>query len=182
MLEPRKKSFGRAVLVIGLVVLFCSGQSCIASRGSTCSLQSDCQSQGQFCAGSGFCQAECRADVDCPCGSHCAVTCGICVRNDLLGPATCVAFQSGLSTNDVLGACSVVPPTAAADAGQGDGRLCMPQVTQPSCVTSPPVAAAGSGGSGGGEAGTVGMSEGGTPPDEQGGDAASLGGAAGSAK
>jgi hypothetical protein len=98
----------------------------------------------------GYCRAECVRDQDCPCGSTCAPSCGICIRDDLRGPATCFPFANGLATTDVLGACRAdvadggsvprVKSRSRVDAGQSaDGGVCPPRVIdQPSCAESPP--------------------------------------------
>jgi hypothetical protein len=52
-----------------------------------------------------FCESECTASNDCPCGSFCAQGCNLCVRDDLSGPATCFAFNRGLTVAEVLGVC-----------------------------------------------------------------------------
>jgi hypothetical protein len=170
---------GRIVrgLVAGsaLVALF-QTPSCVGTRGGTCYSNTDCKS-GSFCADSGFCDYECKSHIDCPCGSTCIDKCGICLRDDLRGPATCFPLKRGLSTDEVLGACAVEPTntdsemSAAGGSGGGNGgsddeRLCDPHADAPACLASPPLGgsggAGGAGGSGGeppvgGEGGTAGM-------------------------
>jgi hypothetical protein len=147
------RKLGRAARAVIAVVALLSSvqmQSCVGKRGHTCYVNSDCES-GSFCADSGFCDSECRADRDCPCGSHCEAGCGLCVRDDLQGPATCFPYQRGLDTNEVLGVCAVKPTTTtqsgAGGAGPDEERLCAPNASQPQCLASPP--SGGSAGSGG---------------------------------
>ncbi len=87
------------------------GAGCVGQRAEVCQVNSDCAA-GTVCSGEGFCTWECAQDQDCPCGSFCARTCGLCVRDDFLGPATCFAFQNGLDTDAVLGACRANRPEA----------------------------------------------------------------------
>lgn len=160
--------------------------SCVASRPEKCSFASECE-QG-FCDSQGFCQSECKADHDCPCGSTCAPSCGICVRNDDRGqgPATCFPLRNGLDTRDVLGVCRADLGTQAPVSPQvmADGGVCVgPPVTLPECPSSPlaqrflPSGGAGgtdgAGGTGGG--GTGGIEDAGPDPVVDSGDDASGG-------
>jgi hypothetical protein len=97
---------------------------CIGDRSSRCELSSDCDSG--FCSDSGFCDQECRNNADCPCGSTCETSCGICVRLDGTGPATCFPFERGLNTEEVLGVCRFrmpqpVMPTESGEPRAGEG-------------------------------------------------------------
>lgn len=146
-----------AAIVAGSVPI-----ACIGNPPESCRVNSDCGSDS-FCDGDGFCYSECRRDADCPCGSTCAASCGMCIRDDQRGPATCVPYQHGLTTAEVLGAClrpdggvpvsrsSTETDAEVADAGT-DSRDCPLQLpTLPICVPSPPVdgGSAGGGGSAG---------------------------------
>lgn len=152
-----KRARGRVVGTVFALALVSSilslPTSCIADRPRSCASQSDCVSatgsQGQICGLQGFCVNECLSDSDCPCGSFCAGSCGVCIRLDVQGPASCFAYGEGLGTNDVLGACrgstdagvhvssSTVVQDGAADAAPADAGACM--LSQPICSTSPPL-------------------------------------------
>jgi hypothetical protein len=93
----------RAPAVMTLATML-GAAGCVSHPESTCERQSDCDRRG-FCSGAGFCEAECKDTIDCPCGSFCAPGCNICVRDDLSGPATCFAFNRGLTVAEVLGVC-----------------------------------------------------------------------------
>lgn len=153
--------------------------ACVGDPPNSCRLSSDCGA-GAFCDGSGFCYSECRRDADCPCGSTCTASCGICVRDDQRGPATCLPFQHGLTTAEVLGACirpdggvpAVADQRSPAAAGSKsdastDSRDCPLELpTLPICLPSPP-ADAGSDANGGGSG--SGPSEGGVAGEPNGG-------------
>lgn len=137
-----------------------SAYSCVAARPETCTYANECP-QG-FCDSQGFCQSECKQDIDCPCGSTCAASCGICLRNDALGqgPATCFPLRNGLDTRDVLGVCraDLSTPTTAASQVVADAGVCVgPPVTLPECPSSPLaqrfLPSGGAGGAGGGSGG-----------------------------
>lgn len=101
--------------------------ACIGVRPAVCEGNSDCGS-GAVCGGAGFCISECTAASDCPCGAFCAQSCGLCLRTDFAGPATCFAYQNGLDTTGVLGACrsdigDASTPAAAGPVGLADGPL-----------------------------------------------------------
>ena len=125
--------------IAGISVLVASN-ACVPDRPSACRTSHDCDSG--ICNLHGFCEAECAADRDCPCGSKCATTCGLCIRDDWSGPATCFAFDRGMSTDAVLGSCRTDQPPAT-DAGAAvvvDGGVCQaPPPTLPSCLASPPI-------------------------------------------
>jgi hypothetical protein len=90
--------------------------ACVGDRPDSCERQSDCTSG--FCSSAGFCELECSTDRDCPCASFCSMDCRICLRNDLTGPATCFAYNRGLSNAEILGACrSGLPDASPAEAG-----------------------------------------------------------------
>jgi hypothetical protein len=80
--------------------------SCIGERPRRCETQRDCAGENSVCSTRGFCQSECSQDLDCPCSSYCAVGCGVCLRSDNTGAATCFAGENGLSAPDILGVCS----------------------------------------------------------------------------
>lgn len=112
-------------------------QACIGDRPVTCRTSSDCESS--FCADSGFCDRECREHIDCPCGSVCATSCGLCVRLDGRGPATCFALSRGLDTNEVLGACREHQLSQETLGEGGDTGTCDEEPpTLPVCLGSPP--------------------------------------------
>jgi hypothetical protein len=128
----------------GAAIALLSADACVPDRPASCRTPSDCQSG--ICNLQGFCESECTQDRDCPCGAHCATVCGLCVRDDGLGPATCFAFERGLTTDLVLGTCRVDGGVLVPDAASvGDGGVCQsPPPTLPSCVASPPISDAGS--------------------------------------
>ena len=140
-MAPRPAVMTRAAAVL---FVFCAVVSCIGtSRAKECSSNSECSTG--FCGLRGFCTAECHADTECPCGAFCATACGICLRHDLAGPATCFAFRQGLSTADVLGVCRAAVEDAASppinDAGLVEAGACnQPPLTLPQCIDSPPEA------------------------------------------
>jgi hypothetical protein len=94
---------GRQPRLLGLLLLFAT-TGCVSHSEDACQKQSDCDGHG-FCGGAGFCESECIKSTDCPCGSFCAPGCNICVRDDLAGPATCFAFNRGMTVAEVLGVC-----------------------------------------------------------------------------
>lgn len=112
---------------------------CIGPRDS-CERHSDCASG--ICSANGYCQTECKANRDCPCGAHCEASCGVCIRDDGAGAATCFAFHHGVGRDEVLGACGLgAPETSPTEAGTDD-RVCAPHVlTLPECVEDPPAPA-----------------------------------------
>jgi len=119
--------------------------ACVTHSQSSCERQSDCAGSG-FCSNAGFCESECKVSTDCPCGSFCAEGCNICVRDDLSGPATCFAFNRGLTVAEALGTCR---------SGFGDAREVSPvcqldPVTPKDCEIKVHLDA-GSASSGGGE-------------------------------
>lgn len=92
---------------------------------SDCVLHADSGRLG-ICSAHGFCRRECNLAEDCPCGSFCAA-CGVCVRNDLAGPATCFGLDNFHSDAELVGACvGSAPPPAARDD-------CPNDVTAPVC-------------------------------------------------
>jgi hypothetical protein len=104
------------VLALGIMAV----SSCIGERPRRCETQRDCGGENSVCSTRGFCQNECSQDADCPCSSYCAIGCGICLRSDNTGAATCFAGENGLSAPDILGVCSSSIRQAApqpADAG-----------------------------------------------------------------
>jgi hypothetical protein len=178
------------IAVVGLVLPL----GCVGSRPNSCRLNSDCAT-GSFCDGDGFCYQECRKDSDCPCGSTCSGACGICVRDDHLGPATCVPFQHGLTTAEVLGAClrsTSGPAPAASEGSAGENEMASvdastrqcPLVipTLPLCLPSPPEdagsdasdSATPSDTGASGQAGANSLDAGDTTPPAQGGEGGSL--------
>lgn len=108
----------RAFLVVAALLPL--GSSCISNRKAPCVRSSDCANG--YCGADGFCETECSRDEDCPCGSRCAIGCGICIRDDGTGPATCEPFDRGLSLAEILGVCR------SAGAPQGGSS---PEITGP---------------------------------------------------
>jgi hypothetical protein len=102
-----KSSLMSGVTAVGLVLFLSTATvSCVGNRPPTCERQSDCtRMDAGFCSGAGFCESECASSTDCPCGSFCAKTCNICVRDDLKGPATCFPFSQGMTVAEILGVC-----------------------------------------------------------------------------
>lgn len=147
---------------------------CIGERPEKCTYHSDCRDS--FCSAQGFCVSECDQDRDCPCGSVCVKGCGLCVREDGAGLATCFAINRGVSAAEALGSC-VLPPQsangAAGAAGQTEStRACGDVVAPPlTCIDSPQ----GSGGSGE-DVGGAGSSSGGSAQNGMGGVDTSMGG------
>jgi hypothetical protein len=132
--------------------------SCIAHRPDKCSESSDCTDG--FCNARGFCESECTANIDCPCGSWCATSCGICIRDDLKGPATCEPSGHGLSTKDVLGVCreaiaAHVETVALAGAG-GASEECKFEASAFPCSAEPVESTGGMGPGGSGSTGGTG--------------------------
>ena len=132
-------------LLLSVAVL---GTGCVVDRRAACRFHSDCDDG--YCAQTGFCRRECVEDEDCPCGSYCAAGCGICIRDDNAGPATCIPLDDGLTTDaEVTGACRLRSPSR--DAAAPDG--------------GPATDAAGAGSDGGSDAGAA---DSGDPPGDGG--------------
>ena len=109
----------------GLWSVFCL-LACIGDRPIPCDRQSDCTDS--TCSTRGFCQSECSSNSDCPCGSYCATGCGVCIREDNVGPGTCFATLQGLTTTEVMGACLGHLQSA------GGAEDCRPSEETLSCV------------------------------------------------
>ena len=150
-----KKTPTRRLAVLGsLLAAMALLVACIGtSRAKSCSFTSECESS--ICNIRGFCESECRTNADCPCGAFCATTCGVCLRNDRRGPASCFAFRHGYDTNAVLGAClagrslegsngdatteddaAAVSASSPEAAASGTGPC---QLVEPVCKESPPL-------------------------------------------
>ena len=128
-LGEKRSIVARAVLP-GLVALLLGGSlcaACIGQRPQVCQSNADC-AFGTVCGGDGFCTWECAASNDCPCGSFCSPSCGLCIRNDFRGPATCFAFQNGLDTDAVRGACRADFPDGNQGAAATNGGVPVPQM------------------------------------------------------
>ena len=97
-----------------------------------CRSQKDCADAGMICSGNGFCRQECATDAECPCGSVCATTCGLCLRLGSGIPVTCFAYNRGLSREEAMGACrgAVVGP------GTPEQLACLPAL--PVCTKYKP--------------------------------------------
>jgi hypothetical protein len=90
---------------IVVVVSLVGGSSCVDhGEIEKCARQGDCP-QSYTCGAAGFCEQECKGANECPIGSFCSVQCGLCIRNDLLRPATCFPGEIGLSSSEALQAC-----------------------------------------------------------------------------
>lgn len=110
------------------------------SNNSDCLLATDPERQIGICSARGFCRSECDADEDCPCGSYCADGCGVCIRDDRAGPATCFGADNAYSTAELLSVCAVdarhdesMLDGGASDAGTSRRRACPPDAPLPSC-------------------------------------------------
>lgn len=108
--------------------------ACVLERGQTCTRQSECVlsisdggtgteptavgGQGQHCSNAGRCVAECRVDRDCPSGSVCAQSCGVCLgigpTGNVVGRGTC--FTAALPLGVLTSAC-------AADLGDAEALV-----------------------------------------------------------
>ena len=97
---------------LALALVFLASNACIGNRPRRCEAQSDCLAQGAVCSTRGYCEKECSTSEDCPCGSYCAEGCGLCIRADNTGAATCFPSDNGLTVNETLGVCrpSLKPP------------------------------------------------------------------------
>ncbi len=80
------------------------------------------------CTMRGFCRRECEEHTDCPCGSFCASTCGLCMRNDGLGSATCFGHDNSYSDGELLGLCGHQAAPATNDRAE-----CPTDVEPPRC-------------------------------------------------
>jgi hypothetical protein len=134
-------------------------QGCVVHE-ERCTRNAECDDyRAGFCSKSGFCTKECVRSIDCPCGSICATGCGICLRVDFSGPATCFPYREGLSTEEVLGTCRRDIATMqssgrsddsssdalaeadvldAGDEGVTNGTCDLKRVSLPICAQSPP--------------------------------------------
>ncbi len=95
---------------------------CVGERAERCSRHTDCETS--ICSTQGYCEQECQSDRDCPCGSSCSSTCGLCLVNGedgVQGPATCYAIDKGLSVEEVLGVCRSVDVADAGASSNGGG-------------------------------------------------------------
>ena len=131
-----------AALISVMLATIAVVSACIGTRPQTCGTHGECA--GGICNAQGFCETECSVSKDCPCGSLCRPSCGLCVRVDLAGPATCFAFQRGLNTPGVLGVCRADIPDASPDGAdaslaESEAGVCKSELpTLPSCLLSPP--------------------------------------------
>lgn len=116
-----KGTGGWALLVFLIGAAASAG--CIGNRPKACSFTSDCPS-GAICDGRGFCAQECISNRDCPCGSSCVASCGLCMRTDNGTPATCFTADHEIGLRDALGACGPAV-TRSLDGGSADagGRV-----------------------------------------------------------
>lgn len=138
----RRQSTGGPGLVRSLTMLAALVAACIGNHPKTCSRSGECQ-PGGICDGQGFCARECACDADCPCGSTCSPICGLCLRRDTGGLATCFAVDRNVRVNEALGACrgsfgSPGAPEAGAPApvaaAESDGGACLPAPEKLSCT------------------------------------------------
>lgn len=102
--HPRMSRLQRGLWIALLAPVALAGAGC--EPAYRCTRNEDCTSGGVrgVCSSRGFCRTECESDVDCPCNAFCAEPCGVCIRNDLGGPATCFAEDHFLS-EEILGVC-----------------------------------------------------------------------------
>jgi hypothetical protein len=120
-----------------LAVLSLWGPACVGDHPKSCTQSGDCQ-PGGVCDGQGFCTHECRTNVDCPCGSACNRSCGLCLRADTGGLATCFAVDRNVSVNEALGACRAGAADAGSNAGadattEQEGGACLPAPVKLTC-------------------------------------------------
>ena len=98
----------------------------------TCTTQADCR--GSVCNARGFCESECRDNVDCPCGSVCS-SCGVCLTLAAAAPATCFTLNVGVAAADLHHACVPYP---APDGGDDLSACPSPPVCrQPDAAPAP---------------------------------------------
>ena len=99
--------FAASIVVGSQVVTACVDDRPEPCRTATNNANADGEcGAGLVCSADGFCERECRYDYQCPCGSFCAPSCGLCILDDLSGPATCKATSLGYGApKDTLGAC-----------------------------------------------------------------------------
>lgn len=123
----------RASICKGLLLLCLLGlDGCISDPPGSCKQQSECQELGKvgICSANGFCERECTRNTDCPCGSFCARSCGLCIQNDGTRPATCFATHQGVDPRTALGACraSKLPARSLGEitVGEADAQVCSP--------------------------------------------------------
>jgi hypothetical protein len=105
--------------------------ACVSNPADSCMRHSDCQQDGKagVCAANGFCERECIQDQDCPCGSFCASGCGLCITNDLAGPATCTPDRWGLRPEAIVtGACRNARRTSEPEVD--GGRVCASEAAE----------------------------------------------------
>jgi hypothetical protein len=114
------------------LVAWLAATACIGERPRRCETQGDCAIDGAVCSTRGFCQRECEQDGDCPCGSYCAVGCGMCISVDNQGAATCFASDNGLDVRQLVGACGRFLEDRSA--GQQDGGVCAPPAVPLQCT------------------------------------------------
>lgn len=124
-----------------LAALSLWGPACIGNHPKSCTQSGDCQ-PGGLCDGQGFCTHECRSNVDCPCGSSCNRSCGLCLRVDTGGLATCFAIDRNVSINEALGACrnpspAPAPRDGAADAGPKAAEEATAALEGGACLPAP---------------------------------------------
>ncbi|MBX3199082.1 MAG: hypothetical protein KF850_40155 [Labilithrix sp.] len=122
----RLRRVGLVAAILGASAMLIA--ACVDDRPEACrtvtnalDVDSEC-GRGFVCTTDGYCERECRHDHQCPCGSFCAPSCGLCILDDLSGPATCKAFKFGYGAPETaLGACredieSLIAAEVVADA------------------------------------------------------------------
>ncbi len=113
--------------------------ACTTERGKSCEQHSQCVAArrasdagdagvGSYCSNEGHCTKECVDDKDCPCGSICAATCGVCLGIDLdagvVKRATC--FTASVEFSEILSACRGDLSDLAGLAERAARPLCAP--------------------------------------------------------
>ncbi|HJL17295.1 MAG TPA: hypothetical protein RMH99_16630 [Sandaracinaceae bacterium LLY-WYZ-13_1] len=123
--------FGPALaLLTGAFSLGCEPATPCRNNSDCLLAEGDGGTRIGICSARGFCRTECRDDGDCPCGSFCAAGCGVCIRNDRAGPATCFGYDNFQSSGQLLGVCLVgVGP----DGGPPSRPECPDDAPLPSC-------------------------------------------------
>ena len=134
-IETKRYGRGRAhVVAVTCFIVALAG--CIGNRPRRCEQHSDCLPYDSVCSTRGFCAQECTRSEDCPCGSYCAEGCGICIRSDNVGAATCFASDTGLTAAETLGVCR--PSLQPASTQRQDAGVCIAPLPSLMCTDRVP--------------------------------------------